>query len=65
MPWIPHLMVLDDDPRVLESLVPGFVLELARVGPKRDGRPGASERGLVERSKDDSADQSQSLGAWI
>lgn len=30
MPWIPHLMVLDDDPRVLESLVPGFVQELAR-----------------------------------
>ena len=30
MPWIPHLMVLDDDPRVLESLVPGFVHDLAR-----------------------------------
>ena len=30
MPWIPHLMVLDDDPRVLESLVPGFVQELGR-----------------------------------
>lgn len=30
MPWIPHLMVLDDDPRVLESLVPGFVQDLAR-----------------------------------
>ncbi|HWE35316.1 MAG TPA: sigma 54-interacting transcriptional regulator [Isosphaeraceae bacterium] len=30
MPWIPHLMVLDDDPRVLDSLVPGFATELAR-----------------------------------
>lgn len=31
MPWIPHVMVLDDDPRVLESLVPGFAMELARA----------------------------------
>lgn len=31
MPWIPHLMVLDDDPRVLDSLVPGFVHELAQA----------------------------------
>jgi MoxR-like ATPase len=30
MSWIPHLMVLDDDPRVLESLVPSFVHDLAR-----------------------------------
>ena len=30
MPWIPHLMILDDDPRVLESLVPGLVQELGR-----------------------------------
>lgn len=30
MPWIPHLMVLDDDPRVLDSLVPSFLNELAR-----------------------------------
>ncbi|RUL89303.1 sigma-54-dependent transcriptional regulator [Tautonia sociabilis] len=30
MPWIPHVMILDDDPRVLESLVPGFVMELGR-----------------------------------
>lgn len=30
MPWITHLMVLDDDPKVLESLVPAFVHELAR-----------------------------------
>ncbi len=30
MPWIPHIMVLDDDPRVLESLVPGFAHDLAK-----------------------------------
>ncbi|MDR3633012.1 MAG: sigma 54-interacting transcriptional regulator [Isosphaeraceae bacterium] len=30
MPWIPHIMVTDDDPRVLESLVPGFLSELAQ-----------------------------------
>lgn len=30
MPWIPHLMVLDDDPRVLDSLVPSFVDDLGR-----------------------------------
>ncbi|WZO96716.1 sigma 54-interacting transcriptional regulator [Isosphaeraceae bacterium EP7] len=29
MPWIPHLMVLDDDPRVLDSLVPSLVEDLA------------------------------------
>lgn len=31
MPWIPHLMVLDDDPRVLDSLVPSVVENLARL----------------------------------
>jgi DNA-binding NtrC family response regulator len=31
MPLIPHLMVLDDDPRVLESLVPAWVQELGRT----------------------------------
>ncbi len=30
MPLIPHVMILDDDARVLESLVPGFVHDLAR-----------------------------------
>ena len=29
MAWIPHLMVLDDDPRVLESLIPSFASDLA------------------------------------
>ncbi len=40
MGWIPHLMVLDDDARVLESLIPSFPLDLAR-------RCGL-DRGLVE-----------------
>lgn len=31
MPWIPHLMVLDDDPRVLESLMPSLANDLART----------------------------------
>ncbi len=36
MPWVPHLMVLDDDPRVLDSLVPSFVHQLARgIGASR------------------------------
>ena len=30
MPWITQIMVLDDDARVLDSLVPGFVNDLAR-----------------------------------
>ena len=49
MPWIPHLMVLDDDPRVLESLIPSFPLDLAKGlgadrgvgGALRQGDPGA------------------------
>ncbi len=49
MAWIPHLMVLDDDPRVLESLIPSFPLDLARGfgqdrvlgGALRRGDPGA------------------------
>ncbi len=36
MPWIPHLMILDDDPRVLESLVPGFVEALGRSFAESD-----------------------------
>jgi len=43
MAWIPHLMVLDDDPRVLESLIPSFPLDLARdLG--RDGAVGGALR---------------------
>ena len=40
MAWIPHLMVLDDDPRVLESLIPSFATDLA-AGLTRT--PGAAE----------------------
>ena len=40
MAWIPHLMVLDDDPRVLESLIPSFAADLSS-GLART--PGASE----------------------
>ena len=40
MPWIPHLMILDDDARVLDSLVPGLGVELVRaIGDK----PGVAE----------------------
>lgn len=42
MPWIPHLMILDDDPRVLDSLVPSFLHELARGL----GRGGAASEAL-------------------
>jgi hypothetical protein len=31
MSWITHVMVLDDDPRVLDSLVPSFPQELRRI----------------------------------
>lgn len=30
MPWIPHIMVLDDDARVLDSLVPSLAHDLAK-----------------------------------
>lgn len=31
MAWIPHLMVVDDDPRVLDSLVPGLIQSLGQA----------------------------------
>ncbi|MEO6809918.1 MAG: hypothetical protein ABI353_12465, partial [Isosphaeraceae bacterium] len=31
MPWIPHMMILDDDTRVLDSLMPSFANDLARA----------------------------------
>ena len=40
MAWIPHLMVLDDDPRVLESLIPSFAADLASALART---PSASE----------------------
>src|SRR4051794_2514795 len=54
MPWIPHVMVLDDDPRVLESLVPSLANELSRglgrskaVGEMlRRGEPAAAGAGI-------------------
>ncbi|MBX6316114.1 MAG: sigma-54-dependent Fis family transcriptional regulator, partial [Isosphaeraceae bacterium] len=55
MPWIPHVMVLDDDPRVLDSLLPSFVNDLAR-GLARSkavsallhrGEPGGGAAGAV------------------
>lgn len=50
MPWIPHVMIMDDDPRVLESLIPSGVNDLARRlgespaigGALRRGDPGSS-----------------------
>lgn len=45
MPWIPHLMVLDDDPRVLDSLIPGFVHELAQALGRRPAVLAAVRRG--------------------
>jgi len=46
MPWIPHMMVLDDDPRVLESLVPGFVTELGRALAESERARSALRRGV-------------------
>ncbi len=45
MAWIPHLMVLDDDPRVLESLIPSFPLDLARGMGQDRAVGGALRRG--------------------
>src|SRR4051794_1391490 len=50
MPWIPHLMILDDDSRVLDSLVPSVADEVARLlgrssavsGLLRPDEPGAT-----------------------
>jgi hypothetical protein len=54
MAWITHVMVLDDDPRVLESLIPSFPQELRRaieaneaiMGVLRRGEPGAATNSL-------------------
>lgn len=47
MPWIPHIMVTDDDPRVLESLVPGFVSDLAQALPSHPAAATVLGRGDV------------------
>ena len=59
MPWIPHLMVLDDDPRVLDSLIPSFANDLAqRIGRSRSvgaairkGDPAGPDSGLATHVK--------------
>ena len=45
MAWMPHVMVLDDDPRVLESLIPSFPLDLARGFGQERAIGGALRRG--------------------
>ncbi len=45
MSWIPHVMVLDDDARVLESLIPSFPLDLARRFAGDRGIGGMLRRG--------------------
>jgi len=45
MAWIPHVMVLDDDPRVLESLIPSFPLDLSRAFGQDHAIGGALRRG--------------------
>jgi hypothetical protein len=49
MPWIPHLMVLDDDPRVLESLIPSFAIELGQAVARSPALNAALTRGDVGR----------------
>jgi Sigma-54 interaction domain len=50
MPWILHLMVVDDDPRVLDSLIPNFANDLAHgLGDDRVIGP-LLERGEPEGS---------------
>jgi transcriptional regulator with AAA-type ATPase domain len=48
MPWIPHVMILDDDPRVLESLVPGLVQELGRALSQNREVAGLLRRGAAK-----------------
>jgi transcriptional regulator with AAA-type ATPase domain len=45
MPWIAHVMVVDDDPRVLESLVPSLLHDLARGLGKSKAAAEALRRG--------------------
>jgi DNA-binding NtrC family response regulator len=45
MGWIPHIMVLDDDPRVLDSLMPSFASDLARGLAKSPSLSAALHRG--------------------
>ncbi|HEV3122793.1 MAG TPA: hypothetical protein VGY53_12855, partial [Isosphaeraceae bacterium] len=45
MGWIPHVMVLDDDPRVLDSLMPSFASDLARGLARSPALTAALHRG--------------------
>lgn len=45
MPWIPHLMILDDDTRVLDSLMPSFANDLARALGRSPAAGAALRRG--------------------
>ena len=45
MPWIPHLMILDDDARVLDSLVPSLAVELVSAIGKTPAVLAALRRG--------------------
>ncbi|CAN5741497.1 hypothetical protein BH23PLA1_BH23PLA1_35150 [soil metagenome] len=73
MPWIPHFMVLDDDPRVLDSLIPGFAQELGKglgrsksIGPMlRRGEPGGAQAsGLVQLKVSAHGYDSERLGSY-
>lgn len=45
MPWIPHVMVLDDDARVLDSLLPSFPGDLGRALAKHPAVSSLLHRG--------------------
>jgi len=45
MPWVAHVMVLDDDPRVLDSLIPGFANDLASAVGRSPAADAAVHRG--------------------
>jgi transcriptional regulator with AAA-type ATPase domain len=71
MPWIPHIMVLDDDARVLDSLVPSLAHDLARgLGRSsvasailRRGEPGTAS-GAINLKVTDHGYESERLGSY-
>jgi hypothetical protein len=71
MPWIPHLMVVDDDPRVLDSLIPSFAHDLGQGlgqdpvigGLLRRGDPAAAA-GPVQVKVSAHGYESERLGAY-
>src|SRR3954447_14571360 len=70
MAWIPHLMVLDDDPRLLDSLISSFPTDRARdrgrdraVGEAlRRGDPGGG--GSIHIKGSAHGDESERLAAY-